>query len=96
MPGELRVDYQGAQQIARTLRQNAEARENDVRTLSTQVSPQAVWQGAAATAYQDKYEQWKTAETNLVNALEQLGQAVQQIIDNFDQIDTQGASAFSS
>jgi WXG100 family type VII secretion target len=91
--GFLKVDYAGAEQIAATLKQNAEARLSDINTLSGQVDPSAVWEGAAATAYQEKYEQWKSAENNLVNALEQLGGVVKQIVDNFDQIDQQGAGA---
>jgi WXG100 family type VII secretion target len=93
--GFLKVDYAGAEQIAAALKQNADARMSDIGSLSSRVDPSAVWEGAAATAYQEKYEQWKSAENNLVNALEQLGGVVKQIIDNFDQIDTQGASALN-
>jgi WXG100 family type VII secretion target len=93
--GYLKVDYAGAEQIAATLQQNADARMSDINTLSSRVDPSAVWEGAAATAYQEKYEQWKAAENNLVSALEQLGAVVKQIINNFDQIDTQGAGALN-
>src|ERR1700683_2789908 len=84
-----------AQQIAALLKQNAAARESDLSSLSSRVSPQAVWQGNAATAYEDKYQQWRSAESNLIRALEELGQVVQQIITNFEQVDQQGASALS-
>ena len=93
--GYLKVDYASAEQIAATLKQNAEARVSDINSLSSRVNPANVWEGTAASAYQEKYEQWKQAETNLVNALEELGGVVKQIIDNFDQIDQQGASALS-
>jgi WXG100 family type VII secretion target len=89
----LKVDFAGAEQIAATLKQNAADRTNDINTLSSRVDPSAVWEGDAATAYQEKYNNWKSAETNLVNALEELGGVVKQIIDNFDAINQQGASA---
>jgi WXG100 family type VII secretion target len=89
----LKVDFAGAEQIAATLKQNAADRTNDINTLSSRVDPSAVWEGDAATAYQEKYNNWKSAETNLVNALEELGGVVKQIIDNFDVINQQGASA---
>lgn len=91
--GYLKVDFAGAQQIVATLRQNAEARTSDIQSLSSRANPAAVWDGAAATAYQDKFEQWKAAETNLVNALDELAQVVQQIVNNFNAVDQQGASA---
>jgi len=91
--GYLKVDYAGAEQIAATLQQNAEARMSDISSLSSRVDPSAVWEGVSATAYQEKYEQWKAAENNLVSELEQLGGLVKQIVANFDQIDQQGASA---
>ena len=93
--GYLKVDYAGAEQIAAALKQNAEARISDINSLSSRVSPSSVWEGTAATAYQEKYEQWEQAENNLVNALEELGGVVKQIVDNFNQIDQQGASALS-
>lgn len=89
----LKVDFAGAEQIAATLKQNAADRTNDINALSSRVDPSAVWEGEAATAYQEKYNNWKSAETNLVNALEELGGVVKQIIDNFDAINQQGASA---
>lgn len=91
--GYLKVDYASAEQIAATLQQNAEARISDINSLSSRVNPANVWEGAAAGAYTEKYEQWKQAETNLVNALEELSGVVKQIIANFDQVDQQGASA---
>lgn len=91
--GYLKVDYASAEQIAATLQQNAEARISDINSLSSRVNPANVWEGVAANAYTEKYEQWKQAETNLVNALEELSGVVKQIITNFDQIDQQGASA---
>lgn len=94
--GYLKVDQEGAMQIASLLKQNAAARESDITSLSARVAPQAVWEGTAATAYQEKYEQWRTAETNLVRALEELGQVVGQIITNFEAVDQQGASAMAS
>lgn len=93
--GYLKVDYAQAEQIAAALKQNAEARIGDINSLSARANPANVWEGTAANAYQEKYEQWKQAENNLVNALEELGGVVKQIIDNFDQIDQQGASALS-
>ena len=92
--GYLKVDYASAEQIAATLQQNAQARISDINSLSSRVNPANVWEGAAATAYTEKYEQWKQAESTLVNALEELGGAVKQIVDNFEAIDQQGASAF--
>jgi WXG100 family type VII secretion target len=91
--GYLKVDFAGAEQIAAALKQNAEERTSDINSLSQRVNPSAVWEGDAATAYQEKYEQWRAAETNLVNALDELGGVVKQIIDNFNQIDEQGAGA---
>jgi WXG100 family type VII secretion target len=89
----LKVDFAGAEQIAATLKQNAADRISDINTLSSRVDPSAVWEGDAATAYQEKYEQWKSAENNLVHALDELSGVVKQIIDNFNQINEQGASA---
>lgn len=91
--GFLKVDEEGAQQIAALLKQNASARESDLSSLSARVSPQAVWQGQAATAYEDKYQQWRSAESNLIRALDELGQVVHQIITNFQSVDQQGAGA---
>ncbi len=91
--GFLKVDVEGAMQIAAALKQNAEARQSDLSALTPRVEPSAVWEGDAATAYQEKYDQWHSAETNLVHALEELGQVVGQIITNFDQVNQQGASA---
>lgn len=91
--GYLKVDVEGAMQIASALRQNAEARQSDIASLTPRVEPSAVWEGDAATAYQEKYQQWRSAESNLVNALQELGQVVSQIITNFDQVNQQGAAA---
>lgn len=91
--GYLKVDKEGAMQIAATLNQNAAARESDLATLSQRVAPQAVWQGQAAVAYEDKYQQWRNAETNLIRALQELGQVVGKIISDFEAVDTQGAAA---
>ena len=91
--GFLKVDVEGAMQIASTLRQNAEGRQSDLAALTPRVEPSAVWEGEAASAYQEKYDQWRTAETNLVHALEELGQVVGQIITNFQAVNQQGASA---
>jgi WXG100 family type VII secretion target len=93
--GYLKVDEAGASHIATLLKSNAAARESDLRSLSCRVSPSAVWEGAAATAYEEKYQQWRTAEANLIRALGDLGQVVQQIIQNFTAVDHQGASALS-
>ena len=93
MPGYLRVDFQGAQAIVTALKNNAQARESDISSLSSQANPAAVWEGTAASAYEDKFEQWKTAETNLVNALEQLADVVQSIVNNFDEINQNGAAS---
>ena len=89
----LKVDFASAEAIAAALKQNAADRTSDISTLSSRADPSAIWEGAAATAYQEKFQQWKTAETNLVAALDELGAVVRQIIDNFDQINQQGASA---
>jgi WXG100 family type VII secretion target len=91
--GYLKVDFAGAEQIAATLRQNAADRTNDINALSSRVDPNAIWEGEAANAYQERFNNWKAAESNLVNALEELGAVVKQIIDNFDAINQQGASA---
>jgi WXG100 family type VII secretion target len=91
--GYLKVDVEGAMQIAAALRQNADARQSDIASLTPRVEPAAVWEGDAANAYQEKYQQWRSAETNLVNALEELGHVVSQIITNFDQVNQQGAAA---
>ncbi len=81
--------------IAAALKQNASDRISDINSLSSRVDPSSVWEGDAATKYQEKYEQWKQAENNLVSALEELGGVVKQIIDHFDQINQQGASALA-
>lgn len=91
--GYLKVDKEGAMQIAATLKQNAAAREGDLASLSARVAPQAVWEGTSATAYEEKYQQWRNAETNLIRALQELGQVVGQIITNFESVDSQGAAA---
>lgn len=91
--GYLRIDYDQAQTIINALKNNADARNSDIQTLTRQASPQAIWEGAAAAAYEDKFEQWKSAETNLVNALEQLADIVQKIKDNLYEIDQNGAAA---
>ena len=95
MSGYLQVDFAGAQAIVTALRNNAQARESDIQTLSSQANPAAVWVGTAATAYEDKFEQWKAAEANLVNALDQLANVVQSIVNNFDEINQNGAASLS-
>ncbi|MFZ0162464.1 MAG: WXG100 family type VII secretion target [Trebonia sp.] len=94
--GYLKVDVEGAMQIAATLKQNAEARQSDIASLTPRVEPAAVWEGDAATAYSEKYQQWRSAETNLVNALEELSHVVGQIITNFDMVNKNGASAMQA
>jgi WXG100 family type VII secretion target len=89
----LKVDIAGAKQIAADLKQNAEARQSDLSTLGAKVSPGSVWEGDAARAYEEKYEQWRSAETRLVEALRELGMVVDKIITNFDEINRSGAAA---
>ncbi len=91
--GYLKVDIAGAKQIATDLKQNADARTSDIQTLGAKVNPANVWEGDAARAYDDKYQAWKTAENRLIEALRELGQVVDKIITNFDEINTQGAAA---
>jgi WXG100 family type VII secretion target len=91
----LKVDEAGAMQIAAMLKENAAAREGDLARISAQVGPQAVWAGSAAVAYEEKYQQWRDAEINLIRALQELGQVVGQIITNFESVDSQGAAALS-
>jgi uncharacterized protein YukE len=79
--GYLKVDYAGAEQIAATLRQNAEARISDINSLSSWVNPSSVWEGTVAELYLRKYEQWMQAEAAVVKALEELGGVVKQIVD---------------
>ncbi|MFC3891282.1 WXG100 family type VII secretion target [Lentzea rhizosphaerae] len=89
----LKVDIAGAKQIATDLKLNAEARQGDLSTLGAKVNPANVWEGDSARAYEEKYEQWKAAELRLVEALRELGQVVDKIITNFDEINMQGAAA---
>lgn len=89
----LKVDIAAAKQIATDLKQNAEARQSDLTALGGRVRPENVWEGEAARAYQEKYEQWRSAETRLVEALRELGMVVDKIITNFDEINTTGAAA---
>jgi WXG100 family type VII secretion target len=94
MPGQLRVDFAGAQEIAKALSTAATQNQNDLHTLSSKARPDQVWAGAAAAAYQNAYDRWESAEKQLIQALDDMGRAVKTIIDNFDHIDSQGASAF--
>lgn len=89
----LKIDIDGARRIAAKLEQNATDRDTDVKTLSAAVDPSAIWEGTAARAYSDKYEQWKAAEAKLVEALRELGSVVKQIVNNFDEIERNGTSA---
>lgn len=89
----LKVDIAGARQIATDLKANTEARQADLSSLGARVRPDAVWEGEAATAYQEKYLQWEAAERRLVEALRELGMVVDKIITNFDEINQTGASA---
>ncbi len=91
--GYLKVDVAAAKQIASDLSRNAEARTSDLSALGSRVRPDNVWEGEAASAYQEKYEAWRAAEMKLVDALRELGQVVDKIITNFDEINTQGAAA---
>jgi WXG100 family type VII secretion target len=91
--GYLKVDIAAAKQIATDLKHNAEARTSDLSALGSRVRPDNIWEGEAAVAYQEKYEAWRSAETQLVEALRQLGLVVDRIITNFDDINTQGAAA---
>jgi len=90
----LKVDVASAKQIAADLKTNAEARTSELTALGAKVRPDNIWEGEAARAYQEKYEEWRAAESRLVEALRGLGLAVDQIINNFDEINRQGAAAF--
>ena len=92
--GHIRIEPEQVQQLAAKLSQNADARRADVSTLSAQASPEAIWEGESAGSYRERYEAWRNAEQNLVEALSQLGQAVNQIAQNFAEIDRGGAAAF--
>ena len=94
--GWLKVDEGAIMQLVTLLKQNAAAREADLANLSALASPASLWEGNAATAYEDKYRQWRVAETNLIRALDELGQVVEQIIANFQAVDQQGASALGN
>jgi WXG100 family type VII secretion target len=92
--GELRVDFAGAEAIATALKNASDENRSALSTLTSKASPEAVWSGSSATAYRDAYDRWHTAETNLIEALDAMGQAVKSIINDFDNIDKNGASAF--
>jgi WXG100 family type VII secretion target len=91
--GYLKVDIEAARGIAVALGQNAEARLGDLASLGSRANPDNIWEGEAATAYRERYEAWRTAENNLVEALRQLGVVVNNIITNFDEINQSGAGA---
>jgi WXG100 family type VII secretion target len=92
----LRVDFAGAQAIAAKLKSHAADSRSTLASLRTQASPEAVWEGQAAQGYREAYDRWEQAEKNLIEALDGLGVAVKQIIDNFEDIDRRGRAAFPS
>jgi WXG100 family type VII secretion target len=91
--GFLKVDEAAVNQIASLLKANAAARKSDLARLGARVSPNVVWEGATPNTYEKKYQAWRAAEINLIQALDELGQVVQEIIQNFQTVDQQGASA---
>ncbi|WUH93319.1 WXG100 family type VII secretion target [Streptomyces sp. NBC_00433] len=91
--GYIKISVEDVQRIGSLLQQNATARENDVTSLSSSASPEAFWEGAAASAYTEKYNQWRAAERNLIQALHDLGHVINTIANNFDQVNQSGASA---
>lgn len=89
----LKIDKAGANQLASILQANAAARQSDLASLSSRLSPNVIWEGCTASAYEETYLKWWYAETELIHALGELGHFVIQISQNFDAVDQNGAGA---
>jgi WXG100 family type VII secretion target len=70
------------------LQQRLDQLENDLRPLV------ATWTGQAAELYQAKQRQWHNAAADMQTSLGQLGGAVSQSHDAFQQAEAQNASMF--
>jgi uncharacterized protein YukE len=91
--GFLKIDKAGANQLAAILQANAAARKSDLAGLGSRMSPNAVWEGCTASAYEETYRKWWSAENDLIHALGELRHFVMQISQNFDAVDQSGAGA---
>ena len=85
--GYLRVSIEEARQIGEVLQQNSADRQSDLVSLKSRTSPDAVWEGRQATKYREAYERWERAEKELIEAQNQLGIQVKEIVSRYEQIE---------
>jgi WXG100 family type VII secretion target len=53
---------------------------------------QATWQGPASTAFHGLYDKWRAQATNMSQMLESIGQALNTVGSDYEQLETQIAS----
>ena len=74
----------------------AQAAQADFASMKAQLeSISGAFQGQAAQAFQQHWEQWHQGATNLIQALEGLGQFLQVTADTAEQTDQQLASGLT-
>lgn len=94
--GYLKMDFAGVDQIARNITNASNENTGKLSALTVQAAPDAVWEGEAASSYTNAFQRYTAAEKELQAALLGLGQAVNTIKDNFQQINQSGSQAFNS
>lgn len=76
--------------LSQSMTTRASNTQSDFNSLKTRLSAlSSAFQGQTATAFEQKYEQWNTAATDLVTALTDLGTFLSQAATAIEDTDTQ-------
>ncbi|WP_261558044.1 WXG100 family type VII secretion target [Frankia tisae] len=94
---EFQVDPEQVRAVAGQVTNAAGEIEGQLSSLHTQISSlQGNWEGTAATAFRDLFNDWNTSATTLHQTLVEIGQKMLAAAEEYDESNRVNTARFSS
>lgn len=91
--GEIKVTFGALQQGVADIQSTSGNLQGQLSDLQAYLKPiVSTWTGEAAELYQAKQQEWNTAQDNLNQILQKIGQALQAASDDFNAAERSNAS----